>query len=261
MNGNPPLTPNPGPPATPGQAVATPDFVPATLRQKVLLAILLILTTIVVAVIWFRKYDRFQELSETPVSVNWSLPDSQMLRPADAGLRFDQEKGKLMLVGPVSGKRLEDLSKLLVSKESGDPAKPASLESYWKALNDLGFEARAKAGRERSALLLIAALSGLLGVMMRSLADCIGNACFKNTLDVRRWWPWYALRVPLGFLVGLTVVILAQSGWMNSEGQVASGAVWWLGIAMLAGYGSAEFVERLRQLSETLFGQFQQKKS
>src|SRR5882672_449601 len=94
------------------------DFVPATLQQKISLAVLLIVATTFVVVIWFHNYEHFRDLSDTPVAVNWTPADSQALKATSAGFRCDAEKGKLLMVGLPDTKRFDELRTLLVDKQT-----------------------------------------------------------------------------------------------------------------------------------------------
>jgi len=103
-------------------------------------------------------------------------------------------------------------------------------------------------------LLILAGLSGVLGVLIRSIGNFVRIACFQNTLDVHRWWPWYLMRPALGFLLGLLSVLIIQARIFLPNTGSSTGTIWWLGIAILVGFGAEDFSARLRLVSQTLFG-------
>jgi hypothetical protein len=83
----------------------------------------------------------------------------------------------------------------------------------------------------------------------------LGVACFQNNLDIKRWWPWYVIRPPAGFIFGLSAMLLLQVGFFQPETNVPDTVTWGIVIALLAGFGASEFADRLRLLAKTLFGE------
>lgn len=133
----------------------------------------------------------------------------------------------------------------------------AARRSYREAIDRLAFDSAAAAGLEHQLLwlLLLGAVGGLLGVQLRSVSNFVGVVCIKDSFDFKRWWPWYVLRPVLGLLVGLLVVVLIKADLFTLETEPAeAGNLWWLGLAVLAGFGAEDFVLRLRLISHTLFG-------
>ena len=80
-------------------------------------------------------------------------------------------------------------------------------------------------------------------------------ACYRNTLDVVRWWPWYALRPIAGFIFGVIAILLVQVGLFQPGSASASRLTWGLIVGILSGFGASEFADRLRLLTKTVFGE------
>jgi hypothetical protein len=89
---------------------------------------------------------------------------------------------------------------------------------------------------------------------LRSLTAFVGNACFKNTLNLVIWWPYYVLRPFTGFILGIVVVVIVQGGFLAVGSTAPNGTLWWVAVPILAGFGDDEFTQKLRQLTKTLFG-------
>jgi hypothetical protein len=103
--------------------------------------------------------------------------------------------------------------------------------------------------------LLVGGLSGLLGTHLRSLVNFVNIDCYRNQLDLRRWWTYYLLRPVIGFVLGLGAVLLLKAELIEVGTKQVSGSMWWAAVAFLAGFGAAEFTERLRSVVITVFGE------
>jgi hypothetical protein len=162
--------------------------------------------------------------------------------------------GQLVWSGPIDPDQKKELTGLALSNHGGPDSTDPDIVTYWAAIDELAFKANKLRDSGLTFLLVLAGVSGMLGVLIRSILDFVGNACFKNTLDVYRWWPWYLMRPPLGFLLGLLSVLIIQARIFlpNTGGSMAT--VWWLGVAVLVGFGTDDFAGRLRLVSQTLFG-------
>jgi len=138
---------------------------------------------------------------------------------------------------------------------AGQRVEDERILGYQAAIDALTYQSLSDAGRYFMLLLVVAGLSGAVGVQVRATINFVRIACFHNLLDVRRWWPWYVLRPPLGFILGVLIVLLVQSDIFTPEGaSTPAGTTWWIAIAFLVGFGAEDFSERLRLLSQTLFG-------
>ena len=99
-------------------------------------------------------------------------------------------------------------------------------------------------------------VGGIIGAQTRSIWLFIRIACYQNRLELKLWWPWYVLRPLLGFVLGAFVFVLAEADLlaMDLPGRQANGgAMWWLAVSFIVGFGTQEFVNRLRELTNTLF--------
>jgi hypothetical protein len=82
----------------------------------------------------------------------------------------------------------------------------------------------------------------------------VNMICYRRSLDLELWWPYYVLRPPVGFLIGFTVVLLVKAELLfKGEVATASGSLWWAGIAFVAGFASSEFTEYLITMSRKFF--------
>lgn len=127
--------------------------------------------------------------------------------------------------------------------------------SYFKQVNTLAFNSRQ--GTPKSIYVIFACgLLAVLGVNIRSMWDFVGNASYKNTLNISRWWPWYFLRPLIGFMAGIGFYFLFNGGVLelNGVGVSKSKLYLLLGISALIGFGLNDFIERLRLISKAMFG-------
>ncbi len=240
------------------------DFQPATFRQKIFLVCGLILITALGLGIGAWVLERVEEPLRREVWVPWTAPSGIVLKAeGPVSLWLDDKKQRLIHRGPIDSKTKDALLTLLEaqppSAETGArrtsaPVSAVAVRSYRQAIDRLTFLSNQQTETSILFLLLLGGIGGVVGVQLRSVSNFIGVACVKNRLDFKRWWPWYALRPLLGFLVGVLVVVLTKSDLYTPEGPTSEANLWWLGLAVLAGFGAEDFGLRLRLISHTLFG-------
>lgn len=56
-----------------------------------------------------------------------------------------------------------------------------------------------------------------------------------------------------GFILGLVLIAIVQSGFISVASNAARQALWWAALAFLAGFGEEEFTQRLRIVSKSIF--------
>jgi len=230
------------------------EFVPATMRQKVVLATVLVVASIGIAIGWFKLFEYTAEALHKEVRLKWNKPADLELTLGPTAFWYDGDKQELVYRGQISA---EDKAKLFELPNASDrtiKVSPVELADYRKAVDALAFKSQSGNDTVYILILTLAGLSGTLGVMSRSNVNFIRIACFQNVLDFNRWWPWYLMRPVLGFLLGLLAVLLVQARiYVPNSGSVDS-LDWWMGFAMLVGFGAEDFADRVRLVSQTLFG-------
>ena len=266
----------------------------ATPKQKIWLACILAVGTIVLLIIGNCSLQKLEESWQGEISVEWKKSEDIILKPGPVSFWYDREKQLLIHRGQVNDEVKESLLALIEtaernnepngseeevnkanSKKSSAPSRVSKtndheetagdtrpvdfdskkvVRSYYDAINELAYISNAMLETSLMYLLLLAGLGGSLGVQIRSISNFIGVACIKNQLDIKRWWPWYALRPLLGFLLGVLIVILVKARLFLMNESAPESNLWWLGLSVLVGFGASDFTERLRLLSHTLFG-------
>jgi hypothetical protein len=262
MNQNEPNVDDPtadgGTPPTGSQATASvqPDITtpshPATQKQKIAAATAMWLLTCVTLLAWFCALHRIEAQLQTEHSVQWNAPTNAVLKPGPPAFNFDRSNNVLCYKGVIDAPTKQQLISLITTDETNNAA-PLT-QSYADAVGRLAYEANDVNGQTLFYLLLLGALSSMLGVLLRLMVSFVGVICYKQDLDLVLWWPYYVMRPPVGFLIGLIVVLLVKSELLLKGEAVTSGSLWWAGIALLAGFGASEFTEKLTLLSRALFG-------
>jgi len=212
--------------------------------DRILLASGLIIVTVVVLAFCSWIFSKLEVKLPQQVEVPWSNPKGIVLKPGPSSFWYNRENNLLLHRGPINDKLKEDLLKLV---DRDDP-------SYKEAIGKLAFLSNQNEESPLLWLLLLGGVGGIIGVQIRSIEDFVGNACFKNELDVARWWPWYLMRPALGFLLGALIIILVKVDLLTTTSKAAEGSLWWLGLAVISGFGASDVIQRLRSLSQTLFG-------
>jgi hypothetical protein len=129
------------------------------------------------------------------------------------------------------------------------------IKSYHAAINALAYKAQESQVEQMQLLLWLGMLGGALGALLRSFVDFVGNACYKNQLDLDHWWPLYATRPVVGAILGLLLVVMFKAKLISgADTQIVSDSYWWLGMTALGGFSTIDVTARLRQAAKALFG-------
>jgi len=248
-----PATPTP-PPAAP--APGGPDAPLASTAQKVWLFLALLLLSVGTLYGWFRVLDKTDQKLDAIYEVSWQRPEGLSLAAGPTTFWYDAKSGRLKHRGAIDTEGMQTLVKLasLTDPKADAKAEAPKLQGYVDAVNELAFLSGATKSQAFHWILLLGGLSGILGVMVRSLSNFVGVACFKRDLRLGTWWPWYAVRPVIGMIVGVLTIVLVHSKLLFTAETNGSGTLWWLSVSFLAGYGATEFTERLRLVTQTLFG-------
>jgi hypothetical protein len=228
------------------------EFTPGTAGQKLMVFSFLLLAAILVLWIWFSKVGSVQGVARFEVSAPWTQPTGVVLKSGPPSFRYDPDSKKLLFRGLMDATQKEELVKLVPS-EGTDAQKNAAV-SYQGAIDQLAYDANAHRDSFILKIFLLGGISGILGVLMRSLFNFVKVSCFENKFDWHRWWPWYTTRPVLGFVLGLVCVLFVEADLFQPSGKSGTGLAWWIGIAILAGFASDDFVEKIRLIGQTMFG-------
>jgi len=131
----------------------------------------------------------------------------------------------------------------------------SALRSYQAALDLLAYQSQDVQARQIQLLLYLGMLGGVLGAFLRSFVDFVGNACYKDVLDLQTWWPLYITRPIVGAILGFLLVVLFRAKLVTGgDIQAGTDSFWWLGMAALGGFSTIDVTARLRQAAKALFG-------
>jgi hypothetical protein len=173
------------------------------------------------------------------------------LEDAPAAFHYDAARRELVYIGLVD----DSTKKALVAlARDGAPGSSAAKAAYLAAVEQLAFTSTEVSQSLSVDLLILGGCVGMLGVQLRSIVNFVGHACFRNDLDLKRWWVYYAIRPLTGFLLGIVVVAIVRAGLLPLREEPSAKALWWSAVAFFAGFGEEEFTQRLRLISKTLFG-------
>ena len=229
-----------------------PSIHSATKKQKIFLTIWLIVVLAILMCFLKRNVQNVDSYLHRQNHVSWEATQYVVLKPGPPAFRYDTERKEVCHIGVIDAKmKLELLALFPTDTKTKTPDARASYEA---AIDKLAFESNENLSGLMIGLLYLGGLSGALGAHLRSLTAFVGNACFKNNLDLVQWWPYYVVRPFTGFILGIVVVIIIQAGFFSVGNEIPTGALWWTAIAILAGFGDDEFTQKLRQLTKTLFG-------
>ncbi len=230
-------------------------YVPATGRQKFFVVLCLFIVTFIFLYLGEQVLQLYDKSLANEIKVSWKAEPGVTLASGPASFLVDHEQSKLLHRGPIDNELKKNLLALIRIDGKADDTQIKKADSFYRAIDRLAYNANANSYPALYYLMILAGIGGLVGVQIRSISNFIGVSCIKNKLDLKRWWPWYALRPLLGFLFGILVVVLVKAElFLGTESQMEHDNLWWLGLAMLTGFGASDFGDRLRLLTQTLFG-------
>ncbi|MGM9513495.1 hypothetical protein ACS5PK_04495 [Roseateles sp. DB2] len=249
--------------------------------EKLALFVALLVLSVTLLKLTYRTIERFNNGAVAESTIAWELPERASIKPGPANFHYDAESRRLLHRGPMDARQLLALRDLLefdtgkgatatpaataapargAASASGNAEPTASqvqaaLKSYHAALDALAYRSNARQVGQIQLLLLLGLLGGCLGAILRSLVDFVGNACYKDALDLRRWWPLYATRPLVGATLGFLLVVLFKAKLLTSlETQTGDDSFWWLGVAAIGGFSTVDVTMRLRLAAKALFG-------
>ncbi|MCA9122699.1 MAG: hypothetical protein H6822_20745 [Planctomycetaceae bacterium] len=259
-------TADPRTPTAPTPTVVEAEVAhPATDKQKITLAVLLLLWTIVSLFLAGMALERLQAVTMADITVEWRRESEVKLTPGPVGFRYIRsndckaESDQLVIMGPMSDEMRLKLVALFPAATAIPPEDATRYEkdvkSYLAAIDDLATASIRLINQNILALLLLGGCCGMVGVQLRSMWDFVRNVCFKEPpqLDVVTWWPWYVMRPLIGFVLGMLAISMIMSGFLEIDNQNPRSNVWWLSITALVGFGASEFMSRLRLVVAALF--------
>lgn len=229
------------------------DFTPGTTSEKVWVLIFLLLAAVLVLSLWFWLVSCVQRLANAEVCAPWNRPAGVVLKSGPPSFRYDSDSKKLLYRGLMDATQKEELVKLLVPSGGTDAATDAAA-GYQGAIDQLAYQSNTRRDIFILRIFLLGGVSGIVGVLMRSLFNFVRVSCFENKFDWHRWWPWYFIRPVLGFFLGLVCVLFVEADLLQPKGKSAAVLAWWIGIALLAGFAADDFIEKVRLIGQTIFG-------
>lgn len=227
----------------------------ATGPQKIFLYVALLIISAVVAFSTIAYIWKMQDKKDTLLSV--SLPPSVNLdySPLPNFINYDFNEENIFIKGVLTEENENEIILFLNSNKNPSAENNSNFLKLQSAMKLIVVKSD-KLKNELSTLIFhIALLGGALGSTLRIFLDFVGNASYKNQLDFKRWWPLYFTRPVTGALLGLIVIILLKSNIMSlTLNPNHSDSLWWLGLAILSGFGTIDATERLRLTSKAIFG-------
>jgi hypothetical protein len=127
-------------------------------------------------------------------------------------------------------------------------------QSYYEAIDTLAYLADDQSKKGIVLLLILGAVGGIVGSTLRSLGDFVGAACYNEDLDLVIWWPLYVTRPFVAAILGVLVIVMFKGQLFSSDSKPSENDLWWLGIAVLAGFSTMDVTLRLRLTAKALFG-------
>lgn len=99
--------------------------------------------------------------------------------------------------------------------------------------------------------IILIVLMSLIGCNVRSMYDYVGNYCYKNKLEIKRWWPWYLLRPCIAISLGLLLFICSKADIIEFDFSSNTNNI--IIISFFVGFALQDVVKLLRNISKSIF--------
>lgn len=231
----------PAAPDTTSQATPVPrtNNKPGT---KIMAAYLIIVSGLLIW--WFICIQRDLSTNNSCYAVSWENTDTLCLKSGPSWFIVDNKSDSIKSLKVIDD---EDKKKLLALYTGND-----SCSTYPNAIDQLAFKSNKETSSRYYMILLLTGVCGMMGVMLRTINNFIGVACYK-VLDLEIWWPYYTVRPCMGFFIG-PILYSILDGKLLTIGSGSTGSnVYLIAITILAGYGTEDFLDMLKNLSKRLF--------
>lgn len=216
-----------------------------TRKALVTTSVFLALSTFLVIglVAWaFNKVNSYEVRKE----VKWENNTNYLLEAGPTWFAYKQKEDKLVTLRIIEDSTKAELLSLYPKDRLG-------FDDYKNAIEELSFATQEAPKPSYLLTLLIGGLAAVLGVQIRSIHRFVLRVCYVKDFDLSIWWPWYVMRPVMGFLLGCAIVLLAEVNLLSIQTDNPS-LYFWIGLAILTGFGAPDVVDRLYMLSKTLFG-------
>ena len=99
--------------------------------------------------------------------------------------------------------------------------------------------------------IILIVLMSLIGCNVRSMYDYVGNYCYKNNLDIKKWWPWYLLRPCIAISLGILLLICSKTDIIEFDFSNNMNNI--IIISFFVGFALQDVVKLLRNISKSIF--------
>ena len=91
----------------------------------------------------------------------------------------------------------------------------------------------------------------IFGCISRSLYDYIGHKCYRQDFDVKKWWPWYFIRIFISVPI-MAFIVVAVRCFLLPIIPYSNNVYTYLIICFLLGFTMMELLGMLRNISKTI---------
>jgi hypothetical protein len=215
------------------------------LKTLLWLAFFHVLCAFVVLCLFSKEYKQIYSIQTDPVSVSWNIPSDMDLSLYPEWLYFDRDSGIVYTKKVI----LDDDKRLLYNLVS---AKDSSFVSYMNAINQLSYKSYSPLNL--SLYLFVCCYMAIIGCLVRSMGDIIGRLCYKDGVNLEKWWSWYLLRPVMAMCCSVVFVLLCKFNMFKINDVLGEGLDFVLIIMFLLGFGVLDATEFMRKLSKNIFG-------
>jgi hypothetical protein len=175
----------------------------SSIKSLILTAIILSIFTIAALIGFISIYISIGKSNTT--SVYWNKYESNISN-IEYPNWFYIDRDSLYVNKTVSSKDKIILYNLISMQDS-------SYCEYKKAIDLLAFKSYQHT--KLNSLVYLILLISFIGCMTRSLHDFYGRLCFKDGIDLSKWWSWYSIRPVIALNIGIILFIEIEFNGKN----------------------------------------------
>lgn len=215
-------------------------------KTIIIWGITLSVISIIMVLIFISQYNSFSDKKNISVAVALKTENMLQLRLYPDWFYYDSNCDSLYLSKVIGKDEKEQLLNLISADDT-------SFADYKSAIDELAFKASQNGRLSASLLLIICGIIAILGVQARTMWNFIGRVCYKKGVDMNTWWPWYALRPLIGFIIGIVIFLIWDLDLLNLGNNDKGNLNYLLFVGFLSGFAIQDVIEFIRKVAKKIF--------
>jgi hypothetical protein len=216
-----------------------------TNKKTVITGLILLLLTLAIVTLFFYSYEQYKVNEERIVNTTVNYSQFKQIKHLPNSIYYSPINSEIYTRQQLTSAEIEEFVTNI------DPDSLCA-DSIRPALRELQYKSNTKEKSPSYLIFLICGLLAALGTQARSLYNFINMIAYKKQLDIKHFWPWYALRPLLSFIISVLFVLAFYSD-SDILSLKAKSTIYLFAINFLVGFAIEDVITMLRNLSKRIF--------